>query len=388
MLEERFHILLDKYLSEGLNKSEEQEFEKAIKMNPHFETVFKEHLFYNVLISKEKPSNESDKNQIFANFIAQTKPKPKLRSVYNKIAIGFSVFLIGAFFTTLIFNQTNKKQHSTLLNIESEEIILYNENGKIKEIKTPNNQLIKDFYQDIQWGSDDVGIKTNSRFVNSSVKAINYTLKIPYGKKLTLNLSDGTKVFLNSGSTLTYPSNFKNSDRREVTLSGEAYFEVTKNIKKPFIVKTKALNIRVLGTKFNVSSYKGDETSNVVLLEGSVAVNNHSKTEKQQSIILKPNEQVFVHHTDEANMSKKNVNAQAFTSWTKGELFFNNEDFLSILKKLQRNYNVKIISTNELLNSKKFTGRFTGEDIFDILNSFKVHTNFKYEVQNNRIQIN
>jgi len=165
-------------------------------------------------------------------------------------------------------------------------------------------------------------------------------LIVPFGKRADLTLSDGTRVFLNSGSKLIFPSLF-DGNSREVTLEGEAYFEVTADKEKPFFVRTEAFNVKVYGTKFNIQSYNSDESSNIVLVEGKVSMDlPHKKNSKE--IFLEPNQQFSINR-GESNFEITRIdNPGQFTAWVEGYLTFNNDDIISVLRRVSRYYNVEI----------------------------------------------
>jgi len=165
-------------------------------------------------------------------------------------------------------------------------------------------------------------------------------LVIPYGNQSRIVLSDNTVVWLNAGSRLVYPTQF-NRKTREVLLFGEGYFEVTKNPEKPFIVKTSNLDIRVLGTKFNISTYAEDNVIQTVLKEGSVAVRRNGAGLFEKDIIMKPNQMASFDKTTSQSKIQE-VDANYYTLWTKGLLSFEEIDFVRVIKKLERFYNISI----------------------------------------------
>ena len=176
------------------------------------------------------------------------------------------------------------------------------------------------------------------------------TLIVPRGGSYQLCLSDGTKVWLNAESSLTYPSVFGKVGKREVELVGEAYFEVTKATDRPFIVHTKKQNVIVLGTKFNLSAYPKAYTQ-TTLVEGKVCVKS---LHKQQDLVLLPNQQAVL--TEECKLLKKNVDAETYISWINGIYEFNHVSLLDITSQLSRWYNVEIQFSNNSLKEKYFTG--------------------------------
>lgn len=209
-----------------------------------------------------------------------------------------------------------------------------------------------------------------------------YSVSVPLGSKTQLNLEDGTKVWLNSGSTLAYSTNF-GKGKRLVHLSGEAYFEVAKKKKSPFIVKTKALSIQVFGTHFNVSAYKEDPICCVALLEGSVKV----AVKKVGHIFLKPEESA-IYNTQTNRLLLVKTKSDSAIDWIKGQLVFDGDSFEQIIKTLERTYNVKIqVSDKELLNHHfrgDFSNHETIEQIFSVMASMN---KFHYTIKGNVIYV-
>jgi transmembrane sensor len=162
------------------------------------------------------------------------------------------------------------------------------------------------------------------------------TLTNPIGSKLIeMELADGTRVWLNSGSSITYPTSFV-QDTRNVSVTGEAYFEVKRDAKKPFQVKVNNLQIQVLGTHFNVNGYAGEMISCVTLLEGSIKIKN-SITEK----LLKPGDQAKINTTGDLNITA-NADIEEAIAWKEGNFQFEDADIHSIMRQVARWYGVSV----------------------------------------------
>jgi transmembrane sensor len=157
------------------------------------------------------------------------------------------------------------------------------------------------------------------------------TLVIPYGSRSTINLADGTKVWLNAGSRLIYPSRFVDKTR-EVFLVGEAYFDVQENEKQPFVVKTSDVLVEVLGTKFNVTAYPEDFAVQTVLAEGSVEIKSAGAGRREKGLILEPGYLAYFNKKTQETRTQK-VNVDEYTLWTSGLFSFTNTDFNRITKK-------------------------------------------------------
>jgi transmembrane sensor len=211
-----------------------------------------------------------------------------------------------------------------------------------------------------------------------------YTISVPYGAKSKIELPDKSVVWLNAGSTLKYAQNFAQK-RRNVTLSGEAYFEVTKNPDMPFTVQGKEVSVKVLGTKFNVKSYPEDEVVDVTLLQGAVRLNNNSAPDK--TIMLKPNERAtFNKRSNQLSVSK--VEAINSKEWTHGKLIFEEELFGQIVCRLEREYNVRINIKNKELNTLRFYGDFrNAQSITEIFDIMTANSKFHYSIKESVINV-
>lgn len=193
-------------------------------------------------------------------------------------------------------------------------------------------------------------------------------------------LPDGTKVWLNAGSTLSYPENFW-PERRLVQLTGQGYFEVTKNPDKPFIVEVDpTYSVEVLGTTFNISAYKDDEIIETTLVEGSVKLNIFAGNGKEVSQILKPNEKAeFFRTTNKLNI--ESVNADYDTAWRNGEMIFRNNSMGQVLRMLSRHYNVQFdVKDKDVLNSI-ITARFKDEQLPQVMEYLKLASGVKYKIK-------
>ena len=204
------------------------------------------------------------------------------------------------------------------------------------------------------------------------------------GMTTSLTLSDGTVVFLNSESRLTYPSHF-NGDTRNVTLQGEAYFEVSKDPKHPFIVQTETIDVQVLGTHFNVDAYHDNPDIKTTLLSGSVAVSNKSKSVR---MVLKPNEIAIYNKVEEKLTRKVLKNAEDEISWRQGEFIFDDLPLQEIARELSNSFGATIQIADTTLQNYRITARFRdGEDLATILSVLHNAGYFNYSQNNKQIII-
>lgn len=201
-----------------------------------------------------------------------------------------------------------------------------------------------------------------------------------------IRLPDHTEVTLNHFSTISYPEHF-GSDNREVELKGEAYFEVAKDKRHPFIVQTEAVDVRVLGTHFNIDAYPDDPEVKTTLLEGSVEVSSRSNSDR---IILKPNESA-IYNKVEKSLNKISSDASAEEiSWRHGAFIFNNEPLQEIARQLSNYFGATFTIDDPALKNYKITAKFTeNEDLEQILSLLQVagHFEYKYTKDNNQITV-
>lgn len=225
------------------------------------------------------------------------------------------------------------------------------------------------------------------------------------GSKSTIQLPDSSIVHLNSGSTLIYPSGFTGSDRI-VTLEGEAYFEVKKDHRHPFYVRTSEITVKVLGTKFNVRAYPDEKTIETTLVSGAVDIIEKGKKESE-AISLKPNQKAVckryypleylqtntplpVNHKKEIKLPvviQKEVKTDIYTAWTNNVLVINNEPFNEIVRKLERWYDVEITLDAKSLLYSRFSGKFDRESIQEVLDVLRLIQPFRYTISKNKIII-
>jgi len=270
--------------------------------------------------------------------------------------------------------------------IPDDSITLQLENGNIEIITQDGKTKIVDSKGKI------VGTQNGNQLIyNNKVEKetlIYNTLTVPYGKRFEIQLSDGTNVHLNAGSSLKYPVQFIEGKNRQVFLKGEAYFSVTKNESHPFIVNADEVNIRVLGTEFNVSAYSEDKQINTVLVKGAVSVYNKEESYNPEAVInLKSGFKAsWEKNRNQATVEK--VDTGIYTAWRKGSLILKEVAFNDILKKLERQYDVTFINNNPSLGNRNFTARFDIEDIYLVMENLSQYASFSYEFNENQIIIN
>ena len=213
----------------------------------------------------------------------------------------------------------------------------------------------------------------------------NVKVEAPLGSKTKMYLPDGTLVWLNAGSTLSYSQEF-GVENRKIELVGEGYFEVTKNKSLPFDVKTKEMTVRVLGTKFNFRNYNDEDEASVTLIEGKVKLNENGST--SDGYTLTPNQQAVLDKTHK-NIVINNVKAMYSSDWTKGLISFDEEKLANIVREIERLYNVHITIADDSLLNYRFYGNFsrTDQSIEDVLNVFAATNKLRFDLNGKEITL-
>jgi ferric-dicitrate binding protein FerR (iron transport regulator) len=226
------------------------------------------------------------------------------------------------------------------------------------------------------------------------------------GSRTHLSLPDGTKVWVNAGSRIDYAKTF-GVTAREVELTGEAYFDVAPDAGKPFVIHTRKIDIRVLGTSFNIKSYPSDRTTEATLIKGSIEVS--IRNSPSNKIILKPNQKLVVSNDDtllkvpdtRGHLVKadhlpmiigkptfeEHTGAMIETSWVENKLIFQAEEFSELAKQMERWYSVSIRFDNPRLEELQFTGIFEKETVQQAMDALKLTARFDYTIEGTQITI-
>lgn len=209
------------------------------------------------------------------------------------------------------------------------------------------------------------------------------TIETPKGGVWQIKLPDGSSVWLNAASSLTYPISFAKGKKRMVELKGEAYFEVSKDKDHPFVVKTAKQEVEVLGTSFNINSYADESEVKTTLLEGSVKIMPYLA--RQQPDILKAGEQATL---NEKGMNIKEVDAEESIDWKNGYFMFNNERQENIMRKIARWYNVQVEYADASAKDVMYYGSISRfENVSKVLRKFEQTGEVRFEINKNKITV-
>ncbi len=217
-------------------------------------------------------------------------------------------------------------------------------------------------------------------FTSSGI--VEYTA--PYGSKTSLKLADGSFVWLNAGTTLKYNQEF-GVGNRDITLSGEAYFEVAKNKQLPFKVRAEEISVKALGTRFNIKAYPDEKTIETILLEGSVEVQDHTPGGKRR-VVLEPHQKA-VFHDDRNDFMISEINNTAEVSWFTGKWTIKDTRMENLAKLLERRYNINFEFDDERIEDYEFGCTIKDETIEQILTAITYSAPVKYRIVNNQVTL-
>ncbi len=382
-------ILIVKYLTRSAN-SEELDILNIWIKKPENEEIFYEYIriYFLIELSMDQPDGQDFKKNLLKHMQEDKRLLNRFRVFkvlkYAAIAI---VFLALGYVITLTENFTNDTRQIERIIPKEDAVSIELGNGDIKVLSGSAME------ETISVNGKMLGKIKNNKFVyvdsNLNVNEFN-TLRVPFGKKFEISLSDGSTIYMNSGSTLRYPMLFSKEGKRKVFLSGEAFFDIVKDESRPFIVSAQEVDIEVLGTSFNVSNYTENENTQVVLVNGLVKLSSKDIKEINDNVqSLEPNHMASYDKFTK-QVSTKKVNTSIYTSWMQGNVIFRGETFENITKKLERIYNVVIINNNEKLSKKRFNATIETEkeSIEQVFKYFNKVYQIDYSIIENKIVIN
>ncbi len=317
--------------------------------------------------------------------------KDRINSKQTKRELNFSfknIFKYAAIISISVavgyYNQMRK-------GVTDEKKVVLDPNKVTLQTSSGNQIVLENLDDKLIEIDDEILIKKESKKIvfdqKKGIKKLSYnTLTVPYGKRFNVELSDGSIVYLNSGSSLKFPVQFINGMERKVYLDGEAFFNISENNKDIFKVVSNDAITEVYGTQFNVKSYKEDSFSEIILVDGSLGVKGLS--DNQKIVSLKPGFRANVNQSNEKIEISK-VNTKIYTSWIDGRVIFRDENIDSMILKLERLYNVIITNDNKKLSDNFFNATIVVEEesIDEVMGYLKEVYKIKYQKFNNKIII-
>ncbi|MDY9917550.1 MAG: FecR domain-containing protein [Proteiniphilum sp.] len=289
------------------------------------------------------------------------------------IAAGIAASVIAVIFIMKRPEPLPVTGNELLSYVEKNKVVDLND-STVKLIISDQKMIVAEEYEPLV-AYDSEEIKLAAIEIAKAESAEFNQLIVPYGKRSRLTLSDGTKIWINAGTHVIYPVEFK-GDERSLYVRGEMFLDITHDKDRPFTVKTDHFDIRVLGTKFNISTYE-DETNSVVLVSGAVKI---LQSDNSQEVFLQPNEMFELRN---GRSLKKNVDAEWYTSWVNGLYMFDNERLDVVMKRLSKYYGKNIKCSPDMAKVRCSGKLDLKEKLDDILDNLSL----KYTSDNNHYQI-
>lgn len=361
-------------------------WDNFLKQHPECEEGFRLAIEHSTKIKLNKVILSDEDKKLLQERIIITSEKIKSKRKIHRFIYWGAAAIICLFLATSYWLQYIPD--SSVIEPESSQTaLIVGQALKSEDICLISGTKTSSFNQDVNLHVDMNGQATvvegdNKKSKIEIDKSTTNKLVVPFGKRSKVTLADGTVIWLNSGSILEFPTSFS-GNTREVYLTGEMYTEVEKDPKKPFIVHTANFNIRVYGTKFNVSAYNDNETlSSCVLVQGSVGVLSKDMPE----IHMAKNEMVVCHNHQ---FSKTQVDVSKYISWKDGYLEFDNTPITEVLDKIGRYYNLSFkFGDKSLLSERACSGKiYLSDNIDNVLTTISLLSSAEYRKENQTIFI-
>ena len=380
-IDKNFENLIIKYINQN-TKTEDLKLLLTYLKDSKNLSLFKLYIkinFFSIYVM-----NRMDKDEIIdiiKNKIKKDQKREK-RKKYFIESLKYAAVCVAVFYLSHLYtlNQINSTETAEVIIPDEDEIFIENEKGEIFLIeKIDSIEISKNSYKE----SNRIVYEKNIVVETEEVEV--HTINVPYGKRFNLQLSDGTDVYLNSGTIMKYPVSFLPNQTRSVYIEGEAFFNVKKAANSIFEVRSNQITASVYGTKFNFKNFSEDFSSDIVLVEGSLGISNENTTNIN---MLSPGYKASI-DKEIFKISKSKVNSKIYTSWVDGDVIFRNETFDQIIQKLQRLYNITIINNSKISN-QLFNASINVEEekIEDVLGYFNKIYNIDFQIFNNKIIIN
>ena len=381
-MEERIHYLLHQFTAKTLSQAEREEL---LVLAENSTSLLSDEIVKMIIAEEEHAVNVVDAkwNPVLNKILAVDKPIRSPKRILMKSlkwAAAAVVFIVFSFAAYLSLQK--KKEHVFATDVapgKNKAILTLADGKKISLSDAMNGDIAKEAGFSITKTADGQLVYNVAGSENVNDSRLN-TISTPNGGEWQIQLPDGSMVWLNAASSIQYSLNIGTAKQRVVKLDGEAYFEVAKNATHPFIVETDKQSVEVLGTHFNINSYKDERVTKTTLLEGSVRVSHNITNESE---VLKPGEQSFV---SVSGMDIKEVNVDEAIAWKNGYFMFNNERQESILRKVARWYNVEIEYADADAKEVMYYGTVSRfEKISKVLRKFEQTGEVRFDIKGNKV---
>jgi len=376
-IQDKKYLELLEYIRHELTPSEEKDVESWINLNDTNRKIYKDILRKNYYLRWSLKSKQINSEYEWNKLSSSLNKNKRIKFYY--VAASIVLLLSFSLYLATSIEKTNIKVVVSQIikpGVKSAELILSNGEkvaitNKTTLLKENNGQLIN---------IDSLNGITYKDGVSHNSKLLYNTIRTQRGNEYNLQLSDGTRIWLNSDSELKYPTIFDGDVRKVYLLKGNAYFKVAKNKAKAFIVKMQNQQIKVYGTQFCVDAYNKNNIT-TVLVEGSIGLSTNTVNE----VRLKPGELGKV-NMESGDVEVKKVDLRPYIAWQEGSFVFRNQRLEDIMMQLERWYNVTVFYQNSATKDYHFTGDMKRyETINQILDFISLAANVKFEVKNNTV---
>lgn len=398
MMNQRLPYLLNQYLNKSCSADELAEF-YALVNDSENEMEFNDLLEHKMVKTEVEQYMDSDKkkdvlNQIFRNkdqsgTIFLLKNYKNWKKLVSIAALLIMISAVGIYFVNVkrSFDSSeemaNGGKDKTVIKPGGNSAVLTLSSGAVIDLEAIENGKVAE-EGDVTVTKNQSGQLTyifNKVVPGKDVKNHLFnTLTTPKGGQYQVNLPDGSKVWLNAASSLKFPSTFSGLSQRKVEMSGEAYFEIAKNQKIPFVVVSDKQEVEVLGTHFSINAYADESNTRTVLMEGAVKVRNLSG---KSHVVLKPGEEAVLNagdiHVQSADFDKA-------IDWKSGKFIFKNESLERIMRKVARWYDVEVIYTGSVPKQETFSGTVSRfDDVEKVLRRLELTGEVSFRIDERKI---
>ncbi|MBU1013062.1 MAG: FecR family protein [Bacteroidetes bacterium] len=350
--------LLLLYLKDELSESDKKKVDNLLKEDQDLKVLFlnlQKTEFLDMQFKRHRSINLEEKWLVQKVKMQRDKFRKKI-FFYSRVAAAVLIPILTATYLLLNYERPftdTKSEFIAKVIPESSKTQLIVEKGQIYEFG--ENEVVN-----VADSSIKIEVKGRSLIYADAEKIENnqqveeiHTLIVPRGGEFALNLSDGSKIWVNSETTIKYPKQFLGKNRVVELVSGEAYFEIALNSEHPFVVNTEKGMVQVLGTSFNIRSYTDEETNLTTLIKGSVSLRH--KFDSESTVKLNPGQQGVIIDVNR-KISVKNVDTSPYIAWKDGYYIFNSNSLESIFNQLSRWYDFKVEFENDYVMNMKFRG--------------------------------
>lgn len=376
--------LIDKFLRGQITPSEKAELERWVAER----AAHRAHFEARTRAFDADPRRHFRADVAYRKFVRTvSRPADRHRAVrrrwYRYAAMLAGLLLMGYGVLTMLTGPSpeNKANVSSSATVSAPAVVVKLDDGTTQTLTTEEDTVVINQTGTVaaRKQGDVLTFATDA----ADTSASDYEVYVPYGQTFRLRLPDGTTAWLNAGSTLRFSSDTTPATR-SVDLTGEAFFAVTKDQHRPFVVRTGSVSVRVLGTEFNVSAYPTDDRVATTLVEGAVEVYETHRPNNQ--LQLTPRQQA-TYDKQNGRLTQAEVAPDQYTGWMQNRLVINHLRFPEILTKLARTYNVTIINHATHLNDEVYKGAFDNEDIRAVLEVMALNGDFRYTAEHDTITI-